>query len=417
MVLELTGPVVVSLEVTTVCNGRCPGCSNVFPRTKGEDLPLESWGKILERLFPYVHEFRVTGGEPTQREDLPALLKMLDKGQRYYHIFTNGIWNERRRLLEFFKKLAYLGSFLVSLHGIDIPSHRSFSGEENFPDVVETIKMTTASGFEVNTNTVLTKGNYRLIEPITNLSSELGARSAVFNRFIGGPMPGVTLDEEEMKEALAQIEDLRGKGYNCLIGNCTPFCFFPSSSSGCLAGIAYGTIDPQGNVRPCNHSPFKAGSLLQLDVPQIWKGNKMRSWRNRLPRECRRCPKNSYCPAGCRAVADLLQAGKDPWIKGRLDRSRFKEEILEVNLEEDLCPVPRFVCRHEDFGMALIQQSQVIPVRHAAVRIIQAFDGKTTLGDLERRFGGTALSFAYSLYLRNFIDLVPAGDTLTSRIP
>lgn len=410
MVLELRGPVVMSLEITTLCNGRCPGCSNVFPhRPDDKSLTAAQWGEVIKKLSPFVQEFRITGGEPTERGDLFEILSVLEEQERYYHIFTNGLWRDPVALAEKFQSCAYLGSFLVSLHGSDAETHRSFSGAENFASVTETVKTLVSSGFEVNTNSVLTKENINRIEEIVFLSVELGAKSIVFNRFIGKPVPSITLSEEETKEALTRIEKLQKQGYNCIIGNCIPFCFFPSSSSGCLAGVTYGTVDPFGNVRPCNHSPYIAGNLVTDSVTSVWQSKKMRAWREKIPKECTKCAKLSFCPAGCKAMADLLGAQQDSLIKTRVKPGQENEKILEVSLDETLCPSPKYLMREEDFGLALVRHTQVIPVSFKARKIIDMINGSTTLGEIEKKHGGAALSFVYSLYIRNFIDFIPKG--------
>ena len=102
-------------------------------------------------------------------------------------------------------------------------------------------------------------------------------------------------------------------------------------------------------------------------------------------------------------MADILGLPADPLIGDTVKESE-EPQALEVNLDSDLCPVPRFISRPENFGLALIRHTQVIPVSHKAARLIQALDGKTTLGEIERRFGAVALSFIYSLYVRSFIE-------------
>jgi radical SAM protein with 4Fe4S-binding SPASM domain len=401
--LELSAPVVVSLEVTDRCNSRCPGCSNVFT-PGGNALSLDQWERILEGLAPYVHEYRVTGGEPTLKDDILDLLRLLDRQKRYFHIFTNGRWNDRDALIDGFKTLQYLATFLISLHGPDADSHMAFTGEDTFCDATETIARAVAAGLEVNTNTVLTRSNFRRIEEVAALSHSLGARSAVFARYIGHPCEGLTLTDEELKEALAAIEGLVSRGYNVSLGNCIPHCFFESTTSGCSAGITFATVDPYGNVRPCNHSPVIGGNLLREDITKIWKSKTMRAFRNAVPGECRRCRRLTYCPGGCKAMAGLLGVPRDPLIRSRVVH-KDEPTLMEVTLEDELCPVPRYAVRREDFGWALIRQSQVIPVSSKAGRVIQTFDGKTDLRAIEKKFGAAALSFVYSLYVRDFIEL------------
>jgi hypothetical protein len=102
-------------------------------------------------------------------------------------------------------------------------------------------------------------------------------------------------------------------------------------------------------------------------------------------------------------VADLEGALFDPLISGPVTKPD-NPPVLEVTLEENLCPVPRYAARAEDFGWALIHGTQVIPVHKRAEKILKSLDGKTNLGVIQKKYGDGALSFIYSLYVRNFIE-------------
>ena len=195
---------------------------------------------------------------------------------------------------------------------------------------------------------------------------------------------------------------MRQTGYNVALGSCVPACFNESFAQGCSAGITYCSIDPWGGMRPCDHSPTVVGNVLTSDITTLWRSKSMRSWRTNLPSACQSCSKLSFCPGGCRSEAEVLGVAHDPLIGKPIGPE--SPTLLEVTLEDELCPVPMYNVRQEDFGWALIRQTQVIPVTHKAGKVLTSFDGKTTLGDIEQKFGAGALSFVYSLYERNFVD-------------
>ncbi|MCL5035746.1 MAG: radical SAM protein [Chloroflexi bacterium] len=400
--LELRGPVVVSLEITARCNGCCPGCSNVFPHSEGE-LPLSDWKKIIEDLNPLVEEFRITGGEPTMREDLPEFLEVMESTGKYYHIFTNGLWTEPDRLLQMFQKGAHLASFLFSLHGITPDVHASFGKGGDLSLVLENIRKTVAAGFDVSTNTVVTGKNADQLEAIVRKCRDMGVRSMVFARYIGCDSEEFSLPEEQLKSSLDCLAGFQSQGYNIIIGNCVPVCFHRETGGGCLAGITYATVDPRGKLRPCNHSPTQCGSLLENSIEKLWKEKPLRDWRNNIPGPCRICRKITVCPGGCKAEAELRGKDADPLIQAPITDS--EDAMLEVNLEEALCPYVNANMRDEDFGIILVRGTMVIPITKRGKIIIDALDGKTTLKQLESRFGPAAVSFIYSLYARNFVDL------------
>jgi len=128
--------------------------------------------------------------------------------------------------------------------------------------------------------------------------------------------------------------------------------------------------------------------------------------------ECRACQFRCGFLHECgtpKAMADLLGIPQDSLIKTHVKPGQDKEKILEVNLDETLCPSPKFITREEDFGLALIRHTQVIPVSFKARKIVEMINGSTTLAEIEKKHGSAALSYVYSLYIRNFIDFIPKG--------
>lgn len=400
--LELKAPVTVSLEITARCNRSCPGCGNVFERGK-PDLSAREWEIIIERLSPMVEEFRLTGGEPTLKEDLQEILEAIEKRQKYFHLFTNALWDKAQEKIALFSRFGFLASFLVSLHAPDAETQTAFSGEnrpEDFSLLLENLKKIIEAGFTVYTNTVLTRDNYQKTEAIAQLAMSLGVRGMVFARHVGGA-PENRLTGQELKAALENLSRLKNQGYPIELGNCFPYCFYPDLAYGCLAGITFAAVSPWGDVRPCSHSPLVVGNLLKEELTPIWKSKPLRKWRENLPKNCLSCAKITFCPGGCKAQAEL--EGADELICGPVKES--PGQLLEVNLEEDLFPALNCSQRPEDFGLILIKQHQVIPLTHKGGQLAQKLDGSMNLKEIQQRFGASALSFIYSLYIRGMVDL------------
>jgi len=74
----------------------------------------------------------------------------------------------------------------------------------------------------------------------------------------------------------------------------------------CAVGTldAYYTLDPIGNLRPCNHSPTVLGNVLEEDVADLLHSAKMRAFASALPAACQSCPWTETCRGGCRAAAE-----------------------------------------------------------------------------------------------------------------
>ena len=313
----LPHPIFYYLELTPQCNNHCPGCGNVFAEDRTlQPLSAAQWGEILAQLKPYAVRLKLTGGEPTLHPQFKEIVALIDDLDIPFALFTNARWLYPEQLLAFLKGILRFGGFLISLHGASAVSHDAFTGVPgSFAETVDNIRRAIAAGLSVTTSTVITKHNYSEVEQIVALSKELGANHAVFNRYLGQHLPSIEPTNEELKEAMQTIERLRVTAdYPVKFGNCIPQCFYPSSSTGCLAGVAFCTVDPWGNVRPCNHAPRICGNLLEHSIEEIWNSEAMEYWRRLIPPQCEHCLAFSQCHGGCRAEAMLLGFERDPLI-------------------------------------------------------------------------------------------------------
>jgi pyrroloquinoline quinone biosynthesis protein E len=375
-------------------------------------MSLVEWEKVIGKLDVYVQEYHVSGGEPTEHGQFFEILSILEKKGKFYHLFTNGLWKDADRILEGFTSCAHLNTINFSLHGPNYDVHNAFTQNlepGKFETLLDNIRLAYSAGYSVNTNTVLHKENLEHIEEIAELATELGANHAIFSRYVGPQSDRLDISPDELAKAAAKIEELKSQGYNAILGNCIPFCHFKSPTAACFAGVTLASVDPCGSLKPCTFSGIRAGSLLKEEVTAVWRSKIMKKWRSRLPSQCKKCVKLSSCPGGCKAVSDFLELPHDPLV-GETVKKTEQPQVLDVTLEEDLCPLARYIMRKEDFGWILIKGNQVIPVRQRAEKILMKLDGTVTLGEIQKEFGSGALSFIYSLYVRDFIEFRARTD-------
>lgn len=408
--LVLSVPFLYALELTARCTNRCPGCGNVFTDRTPQPLSCAQWRRVLTQLKPHVHRLKLTGGEPTLHPEFATIVSTIHELGIPFALFTNARWPYPPALIALLRDTPECRGLLVSLHGATAATHDTFTGVPgSFDEMIANVKRAVAASLVVNTNTVITGHNYAEIGDIIQLSRAVGARHVVFNRYLGPPLPGIEPTEEELRQAVQVIDAERRLAAGTRqpvvkFGNCIPQCFYPSSSTGCLAGVAYCTVDPWGNVRPCNHAPLTCGNLLERSLEDIWHGPAMERWRNLVPEMCWQCAEIPQCRGGCRAQAMIRDLDADPLMSGPLPAQ--EKPHLELSLYAGSRPIGRFSRRLEPFGYVLVRGTHIVLVEAQVEPILNALDGTLTLWQVREKFGQAALDFLGSLYRKGLVEMV-----------
>lgn len=404
MLRVLSAPVLYALELTPACNNRCSGCLNVFgpaAHTQRDatapPLVSEQWTTLLDILAPHVQRLKLTGGEPTLHPQFAEILQRVEQLGLESVVFTNGRWADPGSLLDLFAGARRLQGILVSLHGAHPASHDAFTGiDGSFAETAGNIKRAAGRHIPVTISTVLTSWNRDEIELLVELAECLGAPQIVFNRYLGSTASPAMLDADALVTVTQRISYLQRQGRPVKFGNCIPQCFIPNSSSGCLAGVAYCAIDPWGNLRPCTHSPLVAGNLMQQPLTEVWFSSAMTAFRASIPPDCHRCTAFRSCHGGCKALGTI-----DPLV--RPGAARLSTTAAPVCLHPELHPVGRFTVRHEEWGLVLLCDNQVVPLHAAASPMLARLDGRSSLADIERHFGAPGLALIGRLYQKGMV--------------
>ena len=307
------GPLIAYLELLAACNNRCVGCCNepTFHQVlhRRGMLRFDQWAMIIKRLLPNLRRVKLTGGEATLHPDFAEIVTLLDDMAMPFDLFTNGRWLDPDGLVRLLAHATHFGGCLISLHGPTAESHEGFSDVPGcFEETVRNIRLATAGGVPVVLSCIITQKNYALIDDLLALAEEMAVSHIVFSRYVGLPLPGISPTPFQLMQAVRHIDKRKAEGHRIQFSVCIPQCFVPSSSQGCVAGTAASTIDPWGNMRPCNHAPLIAGNLLRQELNEVWHSDAMQEWR-KAPDECSSCAAFSTCRGGCRAQA-MLTANK-----------------------------------------------------------------------------------------------------------
>lgn len=342
-------PSVFTLELTTACNNFCSGCANIQLARNKKDRKhhslvfLDDWKTLIDNIAPFARIIRLSGGEPTLHPQFIEIVKYIDTLKIPHSLFSTGLWraSQAEKIIKLYKKSNYFVGMLISLHGANSNSHNAFveNTDAAFNTTCRNIRAVAEQGIEVFTNTVLTKYNCSEIEQIMQLSVDMQAKYAIFNRFLGDRHP-IEADVEQLKAAIIQIDSLKKQGYKCRFGNNIPPCFVNNSSEGAKAGYQLCHIDPRGFVRPDNLINLNFGNIYQMLLSDIWQSPIATMYRSSFPKSCLTCAAFDVCKAGAKSVSLQYGLHQDRLMTAPLnhfisDRDDDKNNIKYLALTSD----------------------------------------------------------------------------------
>lgn len=329
-------------EVTARCNLRCLHCYNVWKDDVGYTSDELDTGRALELIDKAIRDsrcrqFTFTGGEPCLRQDLEQLVGRTAARCRHVALITNGTLLPEERVKSLIK--AGVSLFELPLNSADRAMHnRMAGGFDCFDKVTRAAADIRYHGAEVAFVFVGTALNIDHWKDALELGIALGARGFLFNRYNAGGechgrpetlMPSV----EQVRNGLAVAEEHASK-YGVGIGAsiAIPPCLidpkeFPHVGFGfCAAGTerAYYTLDPAGNVRPCNHTPTTLGNLFDTPLKRIVRSPRLAEFRRARPAFCSGCQLEHECLGGCKAAAEACYGSLsecEPFLKLNIDRA------------------------------------------------------------------------------------------------
>jgi radical SAM protein with 4Fe4S-binding SPASM domain len=339
----------VILEVTRSCNHACLHCYNFWSApgyagqagldvaAEGHCAPLEP---LLERLLEQVtcRTLVLTGGEPLLRPDLPQLVEFIARRGPKVNLITNGhLLSEAltARLIE-----AGVTIFELPLLSFRREVHDALSGASGaFDAVLAALAHIRKHRGQAVAVFVATKRNIADLGETLKLAYAFGARGVMFNRFNPGGRGLAHL--EELLPTLGQVREALGVAERAATALGLPIscsiplqpCLIDMSEyphlwhGFCAAGSqrAYYTIDPSGDVRPCNHTPTVLGNLWQAPFAAIISPERLFPFVSALPAFCASCRHRATCQGGCKAAAQVCYgdlSAEEPFLRTNLASAR-----------------------------------------------------------------------------------------------
>lgn len=315
------------IELTKRCNNRCLYCYAVWgaacPETESSHL-MEMSTEEVKQIISKLHEqagaenIGISGGEPLLRDDLPEILSFIKELGLNSAVITNGTLLTEERAID----TADAGIFEVTLLSCREHVHDRLAGRIGAWDAAwrGMINIQKAGGQFISVF-VATKLNYMDLANTAKLALALGASGLMYNRLNLGANNIIHADQllptpQMIRQNLDELEEI-GREYgipitaSVVIEPCVidlgkyehiQFGWCP------LVGEnSYFTIDPEGYIRVCNHSPVILGNIKRDSFLDIYRNHPyVRRFHDVLPEECRSCSHQlrDMCYGGCKAAAE-----------------------------------------------------------------------------------------------------------------
>jgi len=310
-------PLVLSYNVTRECNMKCSHCYiNAAEKKLPDELSTEEAKKLMDQIAEVSHPLLIlSGGEPLLREDIYELIKYGNSKGLKMGLGSNGYLIDDAAA----KKLKESGIATVSI-SIDssVPEqHDEFRGVKGaWERAVNACKALRKNGVLVQVNTTLTHDNYDQIDDIMTLAESIGVEN--FHLFFLVPTGrGKKLTDISPQKYEDMITGTFAKVHRHRL-NVRPSCapqFMRIAKNmgldmrqwirGCIAGMYYCRVYPNGDVTPCPYLPIKLGNIKETNFKDIWFNSEVfQNLRSPclLKGKCGVCEFNKLC-GGCRARA------------------------------------------------------------------------------------------------------------------
>jgi radical SAM protein with 4Fe4S-binding SPASM domain len=337
-------PRVASLifEVTQRCNHACLHCYNVWngegaypaypPYPRGEldtDRTLVLLGKALDEAA--CAHVTLTGGEPLLRGDLFSILEFLRDRNVSVTVISNGRLLTESAVVDCLDR--GVGLFELPLLAPQPEVHDRLSGAPGaWAAVLDAMANIRLHRVRFAAAFVATRLNAGRVRETVKLAFAFGASAVMFNRFNPGGRGRSNLEmllpsAGELRGALAAAESASAE-FGLPVSCSIPIqpCLIDTRAfphigfAYCAAGSerAYYTLDPLGNVRPCNHTPLILGNLFEESFGALAAPGRMRRFTDEVPDFCGPCSRRRECQGGCKAAAQVCYGAlteEDPFLR------------------------------------------------------------------------------------------------------
>jgi pyrroloquinoline quinone biosynthesis protein E len=306
-------------ELTYRCPLRCPYCSNPLDWARIRDaLDADAWGRVFREAAALgaVH-VGLTGGEPSARADLEAIVRHAAGAGLYTHLVTAGVPLDADGLARL--REAGLKSVQLSIQDATAAASDAIAGTPSFERKLELARATRALGLALTLNVVLHRRNLASVGALVALARSLDAdklelANAQYDGWALRNRDALLPEREQLEAASAALAQERFRALRPEITWVLPD-YFAGRPKPCMGGWGrrLAVVAPDGLVLPCHAARDLPGlafwSVRDRSLAACWNDAPgMNAYRGEewMPEPCRSCVKRGDDFGGCRCQAFRL---------------------------------------------------------------------------------------------------------------
>ena len=352
-------PMGLLAELTHRCPLQCPYCSNPLEleRVQGE-LDTAEWCRVLGQAADLgVLQLHLSGGEPTARADLEAIVARARGLGLYTNLITAGVLLDERRIASL--QAAGLEHVQLSLQAADAATaDRIGNNRGGHAKKLAAARLIRDAGLPLTVNAVVHRQNLDRLQAMIDLALELGAHriEVAHVQYYGWALrnrAALMPTRAQLDAATAIVEAARQELRGRLAIDYVIPDYWARRPKPCMGG--WGTtvlnVTPQGKVMPCHAAASIPGlrfaSVREQDLRTIWQESRaFQTFRGTgwLPEPCRSCARKEEDFGGCRCQAMAL-AGDPTATDPACALSPLHAALFEVAQAESAAPPPPFLYR------------------------------------------------------------------------
>lgn len=296
----------VMLELTYNCSEKCIHCYNIGAtrndtekshRGDLRELSLTDYKRIIDELIQHgLTKVCLSGGDPFSKPIVWDIIDYLFQNDIATDIYTNGqrIINNVERLADYFPRTVE-----VSLYSGDHETHdRITRTKDSWNKSVSVIKQLSDLGVPTVIKCCVMRQNVKNYFTVSDIAKKYGA-TIQYELNVTDSIDGDKCARNYLRLTPELLDIvLQDDNTPMYVGKEAPnFGGQPKimTENACGAGYNSFCITPDGNLIPCCAFHLNFGNLINMNLDEIIKGQKVKAWQKLTLEQYEDCGKHDYC--------------------------------------------------------------------------------------------------------------------------